>query len=302
MAGIGYGIIFITSQVYVAEYTDPERRAAGMAVFSGAAFAAFVCGPAIGGILADRLGYLNTLIASGGLAAVSAAVAFISLDPEPLDPGRNQPDVAIPRFAKLRALLFNRRFFSVAILSAIPAKIALTGVFFYLVPVYLHELGNSQSVIGRTMMVYGIACIIVTPIAARFSDIVKRTDIFVAAGGLLAAVGCMIPALQESSLLVLLGVGVLGLGHALLTAPQLASVQEIAEEIGPEIGMGVGPVIGVFRTVERVGTALGAILVAALVTKFGFQAALATTGAGAFVLGLLYIATELLPRRRRGAA
>ena len=302
VAGIGYGIIFITSQIYVAEYTDRGRRAAGMAVFSGAAFAAFVCGPAIGGILADRLGYLNTLIASGGLAVVSAAVAFMSLDPEPLDPDRGEHRAAIPGMAKIAALLSNRRFFSVAILSAIPAKIALTGVFFYLVPVYLNELGNSQSVIGRIMMVYGIACIIVTPIAARYSDLAGRTDIFVAVGGLLAAVGCAIPALQESSLLVLVGVGVLGFGHALLTAPQLASVQEIAEEVGPEVGMGAGTIIGVFRTVERVGTALGAILVAALVAEFGFSVALATVGAGAFVLGLLYVAAEILPRRSSAAA
>ena len=302
VAGFGYGVIFITSQVYVARYTDRGRRAAGMAVFSGAAFAAFVCGPAIGGILADRVGYVNTLIASGGLAVISAAVAYWSLDPEPLDPSKVHRETALPGFARLLALLSERRFFSVAFLSAVPAKIALTGIFFYLVPVYLHELGNSQSVIGRIMMVYGIACIIVTPVAARLSDMTERTVSFIALGGLLAAVGCAIPAFHESSMMVLAGVAVLGLGHALLTAPQLASVQEIAEDVGPQIGMSVGAVIGVFRTIERIGTALGAIVVAAMVAEFGFAAALGATGAGYLVLGLLYVVSEGLSRRRRAAA
>ena len=298
VAGIGYGIIFITAQVYVAETADREHRAAGMAVFSGAAFAAFVCGPAIGGILADRLGYVNTLIVSGGLATASAIVAFLSLDGEPVDFGSERRQNGLPALHRVIALLSNRRFFSVAILSAIPAKIALTGVFFYLVPVYLHELGNTQSVIGRIMMVYGIACIVITPIAARYSDRLRRTDIFIAAGGLLGAFGCMIPAFAESSLLVLLGVGVLGIGHAMLTAPQLASVHAIAEELGPGFGLGMGSIVGLFRTIERVGTALGAILVATLVTHFGFAAALLATGGGALVLGALYILVEF--RRPHG--
>ena len=298
VGGIGYGVIFITTQVYIAEYTDPLRRAAGMAVFSGACFTAFVCGPAIGGLLADRLGYLNTLIAAGGLAAVSAVIAFVSLDPDPLEGSGEREVSSAPGIRTIAVLLGNRRFFAVTFFSALPAKVALAGVFFYLVPIYLDELGESQSVIGRIMMVYGIACIVVTPLAARFSDLARRTDVFVAAGGLLAAAGCAIPAIQETSLWLVIGVGVLGLGHALLTAPQLASVQQIAEEVGPGIGMGVGTIVGVFRTIERVGTALGAILLAALVSEFGFATALAVTGAGTLVLGLCYVAAEFLPRGR----
>ena len=302
VSGFGYGVIFITSQVYVAENTDPAHRAAGMAIFSGAAFAAFVCGPAIGGILADRLGYLNTLIASGGLAVISGAIAFVSLDPEPLDNKSGEHAGGIPGFGKVAALLLNRRFFSITFFSALPAKVALAGVFFYLVPIYLYELGSTQSATGRIMMVYGIACVIVTPLAARFSDVTKRADLFIAAGGLIGAAGCIIPAVQESSALVLAGVGVLGLGHALLTAPQLASVQEIAEEVGPEVGMGVGTIIGVFRTFERIGTALGAVVVAALAAAYGFSVALAAVGAGALILGILYVVTEILPRARRAAS
>ncbi len=299
VAGVGYGVIFITSQIYIAENTAPDRRAAGMAVFSGACFAAFVCGPALGGLMADRLGYVNTLLGSAGLAAISGTVAFLSLDPDPLDAGTARRP-AVPGLAGIARLLSNRRFFAVTFLSAMPAKIALAGVFFYLVPVYLNELGNTQSVIGRIMMVYGVACIVVTPIAARWSDRLGRTDAFVALGGVLGAVGCAVPSFLESSAGVAVGVGVLGLGHAMLTAPQLASVQKIAADVGPEVDMGVGAVVGVFRTVERVGTALGAVLLAALVANFGYSSALAATAAGTLLLGLLYAAAAWR-RGERGA-
>jgi len=288
LGGVGYGVIFISAQVYVAAHSESDMRAAGMAVFSGAVFTAFVCGPAIGGLLADRLGYVNTLLAAGGLAAVSGLFAFLSLDSEPVKLGVARRGRGLPRPGQIAKLLGNRSFFAIAFLSALPAKVALTGVFFYLVPVYLHELGESQSVIGRIMMAYGVVCVAVAPLVARFSDRLRRTDVFVTAGGVFVALGCLIPALREGYEWVLAGVAVLGLGHALLTAPQLAAVQGMSERVGGEVGLGGGSILGVFRTCERLGAALGAVLLATLVSRFGYGAALGATAAGILALCGLY--------------
>ena len=70
LSGVGYGVIFISAQAYVAHNTERTARAVGMSGFLGAVFAAFVCGPAIGGILADRVGYEQTLLVAAALCLV----------------------------------------------------------------------------------------------------------------------------------------------------------------------------------------------------------------------------------------
>ena len=286
LSGLGYGVIFISAQAYVAHHTDRRRRAGGMATFAGAVYAAFVCGPAVGGILADRLGYEWTLVVAGVLAAFSAVVAIIVVDGGAPRGGRAGGSglSSLEAWARLFA---NRRFFALTVLSSLPAKLVLAGLYFYLIPLYLFDLENTQSNIGRIMMVYGVACVLITPLAARGSDRHGRHEFFVIAGGLVAGIGCLLPGIEDSTSLVLAAVAVMGVGHALLTAPQLAVIQEIAESAGDELNIGPGAIVGAFRTVERIGTALGAVVVGGIVAVAGFGQAVAITG----VISLLCTAT-----------
>ena len=293
VAGLGYGVIFISAQAYVAHNTESSSRAVGMSGFLGAVFAAFVCGPAIGGVLAERLGYGQTLLVAAALAAFSAAAALATIDP-----GKGRA-VSRPQQGASRGwlrLLAHRRFFVVTILSALPAKLVLGGLFFYLVPLYLAELGNTQSNVGRVMMVYGIACVAVTPLAARRSDKLNHPRLFLALGGVVIGLGCVLPVFADSTALVLAAVAIMGAGHALVTAPQLAVIQEVAESSGSELGLGPGAIVGAFRTLERIGTAAGALAVGAVVTFVGYGEAMMVIGA--LVLGCTLLFFVLYPSSR----
>lgn len=295
LAGLGYGVIFISAQAYVAHHTESTSRAVGMSGFLGAVFAAFVCGPAIGGILADRLGYEQTLMVAAALAVFSAAAALITIDS-----GKSRV-VVRPQAGARRAwrrLLTHRRFLVVTMLSALPAKLVLGGLFFYLVPLYLADLGNTQSNVGRVMMVYGIACVALTPLAARRSDRLDRPPLFIALGGLVIGLGCVLPVFADATGLVLASVAIMGAGHALVTAPQLAVIQEIAESSGPDLGLGPGAIVGAFRTLERIGTAAGALTVGAVVTFVGYGEAMMVIGAFVLASTLLYFILDPLSRRR----
>ena len=71
LSGLGYGLIFIAAQAWVADHADNRNRAQGMAVFVGAVFAGALCGPSIGGILADRIGFEATFLVAAALAVTS---------------------------------------------------------------------------------------------------------------------------------------------------------------------------------------------------------------------------------------
>ena len=125
LAGLGYGVIFISAQAYVAHHTVQSSRAVGMSGFLGAVFAAFVCGPAIGGILADRLGYENTLLVAAGLALFSAGAALVTVDPET---GRGSVRGFRSRRRANRSwrrLLVQRDFVVLTVFSALPTKLVL---------------------------------------------------------------------------------------------------------------------------------------------------------------------------------
>jgi MFS family permease len=57
LCAVGYAMVFVAAQGYVLDRTGQHNRAQGFALFIGAIMVATVCGPSIGGILADNIGY-----------------------------------------------------------------------------------------------------------------------------------------------------------------------------------------------------------------------------------------------------
>ena len=280
LSGVGYGLIFIAAQAWVADNTDVRNRAQGMSVFVGGVFAATICGPSIGGIFADRIGFEATFLISAGLAVVSGLLVYAMLDESARTRTTHR---AVFGGQEWRALLADSRLFAVTVFAAIPGKLILAGFLFYLVPLYLSELGNRQSIIGWMIMLYGVSTLACMPFAARFADRSGRHAAVVAAGGLLAGLGCLaslsVTSVGGPSNAVMIAILALGFGHALSLTSQIAIVQEIASYHG---GLGQASVIGAYRLVERAGMVLGPIVAGALAASFGYQGAI--VGIGVIVL------------------
>ena len=287
LSGFGYGLIFIAAQAWVAENTQERSRAQDMSVFVGAVFAATICGPSIGGILAGRIGYEATFLISAALAIVSGLVVYAMLD----ETAKNRPMLQTATVGdEWRALLSDGRLFAVTILAAVPGKLILAGFLFYLVPLYLSELGNRQSVIGWMIMLYGVSTLLCMPFAARYADRFGRHAAVVAVGGVLAGLGCLASlsdsAVGGASNAVMIAILALGVGHALSLASQLAIVQEVASR---HHGLGQASIIGAYRLVERTGMVLGPVVAGALAASFGYQGAIVGIGVIVLVCIALYM-------------
>ena len=299
LSGIGYGLIFIAAQAWVADNTGARNRAQGMTVFVGAVFAATICGPSIGGIFADRIGFEATFLISAGLAAVSGLLVYVMLDGTVK--ARTTHRTAFGG-QEWRALFSDGRLFAVTVFAAIPGKLILAGFLFYLVPLYLSELGNRQSVIGWMIMLYGVSTLACMPFAARFADRSGRHAAVVAAGGVVAGLGCL-ASLSEASVggpsgAVMIAILALGFGHALSLTSQIAIVQEVASYHG---GLGQASVIGAYRLVERAGMVLGPIVAGALAASFGYRGAIVGIGIIVLVSIALYMIMMHLSRSASAA-
>ncbi|WP_338846543.1 MFS transporter [Massilia sp. W12] len=285
LTAVGYGLVFITAQSYVSENTAPNQRTKAMAMFLSTFFAGSLSGSAIGGILADRLGYDKTILLSALLSAASAWFVLRFL--------RSKQNSTAARkkisLQDMRRLLQHKQFFVITFLAAVPAKIALTGFLYYAVPLYLKLLGSNQSTIGRVMMAYGLAIILFSPLVAKLADKLGKLRWFVSIGGFAASLSMFIIWYFDNLAGLLVSITLLGLAHAIGVSPQFALINDFCKDVVQEVGPGAAN--GIFRLMERIGNVTGPLIAGVLIAQFDFSGAF--LGIGVLCLSCVSVFTLL---------
>lgn len=293
LCAIGYAMVFVAGQAYVLEHAIPSKRAKSFALFVGAIMVASICGPSIGGILADNVGERATLVVSAVLALGS--LAAIRQLPGPVR--ATAPVAKVPRLSEIGALLANGRFMLVTGLAAMPAKILLTGVCFYLVPLYILSIESTQAMAGRILMTYAVLMVVLGPVTAGLATTRERMEWLVGGGLVLSGLGGVLLLVGGEVAWVFLAVALIGMGQSMSISAQSALVSEHCEAEIRRIGEGT--VYGVYRLLERMGNAIGPMLAAGLVVAVGYRNAFVAIGCGVLFCGLLF---TLLTRLRRDPA
>jgi len=292
LCAVGYGLVFVAAQGLVLAYTTSTSRARGFAMFVGAIMVATVCGPSIGGILADNVGERATFIVSALLAL--ASILAIRLLPELPTRQPSARQTGAPRFVEILSLLVKRRFVTLTGLAAIPAKIMLTGVCFYLMPLYVVTSGESQAMAGRILMAYAVVMVLVAPLASALAHSRSNREWLVGAGLLVSGLGGMLLLVSGDVGWVLAAVVVIGLGQSLSITAQSALVSDHCER---EIAqMGDHTVYGVYRLLERLGNAVGPLIAGSLVIAIGYQKSFVAIGALVLACGVLFMLATLAGR------
>lgn len=289
LAGIGYALTFVACQGHVLDRTDERDRARGLSVFAGGIFAADICGPAVGGILAGQIGYSATLVVAAAVAAGAALVALRLMDDMPRPEAQRRSAAASLRVSGVCAA--NPRFTGTVILAAVPAKLLLTGFLFYLAPLILADLEANDSQIGRMLMLYGITALLLMPLFASLCDRLRAHGFMVGAGAIIAGAGLIPFAFGAELPIVATAIFALGLGQSMSISAQAAMITIVGRE---QIDRhGPGPVLGAFRLAERVGAAAGPLVAASAANTYGYVAAAAGFGVVAVALGTVFSALML---------
>ncbi len=279
ITAIGYGIVFISSQGYVIDNTSPDNRSRGMALFLSGFFAGALAGSAIGGILANHIGYKSTFFVSGVLSLISAIFVYYFLYDQNIDTKKAKKKF---KFTDLTLLFSNREFLVLTLFIAIPAKICLVGFIYLTVPQYLKSIDINQADIGRAIMAYGLAMIIGSPIIAKLADKIKNRKVFIIIGTFIAGGGLLIVYFWPNNIIgVIICIFLVGLGHAIAVSSQLTLITEICRPEGKKIG--IGTVVGMFRLLERTGNIIGPIVMGYLISYYQ-EPALAITALGIMTL------------------
>ena len=283
LTAIGYAVITISCQSYIAAVVDAKNRARGMAIFVGVLMTATMCGTAIGAILADWLGYKPVFLFATGLALVAGVLGWFMLSQD-LPKSEAKLATGEAKRSPVTVLARNGQFIMIIMFCAIPAKVILTGFLYLFVPIYLASLDATQSEIGRVMMLYSLIIIPLSPLASRFADQMGKNLWVVIISTVLS--GIVLLGLYQSPRVagVLLVVAALGFVHSFLKAPLIVAAMEAAEK-SPDITR--TGALSLLRTSVRIGSVIGPVVVAALLVTLSFGQVAALLGATVTVLGII---------------
>ncbi len=287
-AGLAWAVTFVAAQGFVIDHTDRNTRTRGLAVFVGIIMAASICGPSIGGILADGLGPRWTFAIGGALALAATLLAWRDLP-------RTPDTQAAPRATHLRdyaAALANPRFALLLGFAAIPAKVILIAYLFFLLPLYVADAGHNAAMAGRIIMLYSVMTVLLVPVTTELIERIQRLRgtrphaAFVAGGLALSGIGGLLMLLPTGLASAVALVVLLGIAQAMSIAPQASMVADVSGVYAKRVGEST--IYGVYRLVERLGNAAGPIIAAFLLQSAGFETAFAAIGAAVLACAVIF--------------
>lgn len=273
MVGFGYGLMLLSSQAFIINNSTLKNRTFAIAQFISGIYAGSICGAASGAILSEAFGYSNVFLVAGLIIFLIVPYYLIFLK-EPnfsllsMFSFSERPETSRQikiKDKQLKSLqtnvntfrfLKNKVVISLILFSSLPTAVATVGFLNYFSPIYLQEIGISQSIIGSVFIIYGISLVYLGPIISKFADRANSKRNFIFLGCLLASLTFMLFYFINGLAIILIAAFLLGLSTSLIIASQSAYLLNL--EITKRFGE--GKALGIFRGSSRAGQAIGPII------------------------------------------
>lgn len=292
ITAIGFALFFMSCQRFIIANTNVNKRAMGMSSFLAAFFSGDICGTVLGGMLVNRIGYSWVFYSSAAFSLITFAITFMifhQYKTQHKKPETNSGQGTAYLLKNIFSIFKDGEFCAILFLQAIPAKMVLVGFLYYFVPIYLQSVGVLQSSIGRTIICYGLAMVLLGPVLSRLLGKVgfRKYNVFI--GGFITAIALLAFKLYSSYPMVIAIVLCIGLAHTFSMSSQAAIISET--RLVKNLGAGTG--MGIFRFWERIGNICGPLLIAYFISVRGYSFSMLVLGSISLILSLIYISIVL---------
>ncbi len=278
LSGMGYGLALMASQGFVVANTREDRRAQGLSNFFAGVYSGSICGIALGAMLAERIGYRPVFLIGSAVILLILPYYFGFMRNAEAKPPEKPAAEARP----VLRFLFNRNILGLVLLSGIPAAVATIGFLNYFSPIYLKQIGASQSDIGRLFLVNGLCMVYIAPFMSRFIDRAAGKKMYVALSGLIGCAALVCFHYTAHTAGVFLTVLLLGLATAVNDPSRNSYLLKL--QITRELG--TGKALSISSSTYRIGQVLGPLTFGVLLSVSGPD--------GILYLGGLYLLITLL--------
>ena len=313
LAGIGQGMLMIGVQSYILAVVPPEKKTQGAAIIVFGFQGGMISGMALGSLMVNFLHAQGVFAIAGGVGAATLIYTLAMIPILPLKKVEGGFGAAVKRLGTdLKKVVTSLEFLKILFFIGAPAKAILTGVITFAIPLILGQAGYRPEDIGQVVMLYGLGVVASTGYVSRLVDRTKNTEAVLFWGAVMSGVGLVMIGLLASpylqiaapymnvatlgTIIVVIGISLVGIAHGFINAPVVTHVtrSELAKRLG------ANPVTTAYRFLERGGHVAGPLLLSQFFLLWGQGAyIIGAIGVGTAVLGLLFVAHRLLPRRQR---
>lgn len=143
-------------------------------------------------------------------------------------------------------------------------------------------------------MTYGLAIIVISPLAAILVDKWNNKIAFIFIGGILSA-GALINIMTLPGTFGLLLIVILvGIAHGICVSPQVPLIIDLLSDSG----LDKGKTIGIFRLTERIGNIAGPLVAGLALSVLGFQDTIMLFGVALLISSIVLLSFYSLFTRR----
>ncbi|MDP3372539.1 MAG: MFS transporter [Candidatus Paracaedibacteraceae bacterium] len=291
-SGLSLGIIFIMVQNYIATYSTAETRVKNFSIYSIANGSAYLCGIPVGGILIDNVGYSSSFLVCALMSIVAAiyCLKFI-VEYEGFKIRKSAVKIVSPL-----DVTFIPGLASTIICLGFPLRFLTICMTTILVPMLLASLGNSFSMIGRILMIYGVMLFCISPFVYRIIRFFPSPLIGVFVSFFLIIIANVYQGLTLSTNGVMFSLFIFSLAVILHTSSIYAQLNVIADKQKDEGSR--DKIIALYFTYERIAFVSGPIVSSLCIAHFDYRLTLLGS---AFLVAIAFFAYLLLNKNNSSA-
>jgi MFS family permease len=284
--GFGYGLIWLSFQSYIVEHTDETQRARGLSYLVAGIFSGSICGAAVGGMLAERIGFGPVFLVGAAIILIAMLFVITFMRNYFGKPQRKMQEhekgFGLPLLLKF---VFNKNMFLLLVCCSIPSALCFVGIMYYFTPLYLNGRGILPANIARAIMIYGLCMIYIGPLLSHFVDRTDEKKQFIVLSGFIAGVGLLTFQVLEGFLATAIVIFMLSLSNCFGLPSRL--VFAMSEKIVQQVGRGTA--LGIYHSLERTGQVLGPVVVAVAISLAGAKSGIVLIGAVYLLVTLFFI-------------
>ena len=284
ICGLGYGLSWMALQSFLFSHSTSSTRAQGSSHFVAGLFSGHICGTALGAILAERLGYSPVFVIGFFMALGSLIffLVFMRTFSAVRESGAPAPTIHLRAVARY---LMDRNAAALMFFCVIPFSICQVGLLFFATPLYLNEIGVSQSDIGRVLMIYGLSVVYLAPQLSKIVDRREHKKPFIAIGGLLGGIGLSLLFFYQGFLAIVTAIFLLGLASSIGSSAQTA----YALKLRATKELGQGKAMAIQRAADKLGQMMGPLALGALMSGVSIAHGLVFLGFVYMIVSFLFL-------------
>ena len=260
LVGVGYGLALMSAQGLVVNFGSRGGRARGFASLFAGLYSGSICGAAAGAFLAERFGYEKIFFIGAAIVLLLMLFSWqfmhTLIDLARSGAERKAKPATKIKLKPLLKFIGNPIFIALSVLSSLPASIAVAGFLHFFTPVYLDQIGASESTIGQVLILYGICLIYFGPSIGRMMDRSQDKKYYLLAGGLLGGLAFATFNTDFGIVSIIVSIFLLGLSSSFVLSSQSTMILELKESRA----MGEGTALGIFRSISRIGQVVGPLI------------------------------------------